>query len=52
MLGIVIAHRLQTVRGADRILVLDEGRVVQDDDFGSLVSVDGLFQGMWVAQAG
>ncbi len=52
MLAIVIAHRLQTVQGADRILVLDEGRVVQDGDFASLVSVDGLFQEMWTAQAG
>ena len=49
---IVIAHRLQTVQSADRILVLDEGRVVQEGDFASLVSVGGLFQEMWTAQTG
>ena len=40
---IVIAHRLSTVRDADLIVVLDEGRVVEQGDHGSLLSQNGLY---------
>jgi len=40
---IVIAHRLSTVRDADLILVLDEGRVAESGTHGSLVSRGGLY---------
>lgn len=40
---IVIAHRLATVRAADRIIVLDEGRIVEQGDHASLVSAGGLY---------
>lgn len=39
----VIAHRLSTIRHADRILVLDRGRIVEDGDFDSLLARHGLF---------
>jgi ATP-binding cassette subfamily B protein len=39
----IIAHRLSTIRRVDRILVLDEGRLVEDGDFGALVDAGGLF---------
>ena len=41
--SIVIAHRLSTVRAADQILVIDEGRVVERGNHDSLLSVDGLY---------
>ena len=40
---IVIAHRLATVRAADRIIVLDHGRSVEDGDHGSLTAQGGLY---------
>jgi ATP-binding cassette subfamily B protein len=41
--SIVIAHRLSTVRAADQILVIDDGRIVERGDHGSLVRRDGLY---------
>ncbi len=41
---LVIAHRLSTIQRADRILVLDQGRVVQMGTHAELVSTPGLYQ--------
>lgn len=41
---IVIAHRLSTIQDADRLYVLDAGRVIQSGNFSSLIQQDGLFQ--------
>jgi len=47
---LVIAHRLSTVTGADRILVLDRGRVVESGSFSELVSSPGLFAQLYRTQ--
>ena len=47
---IVIAHRLDTVRGADRILVLDGGRIVQQGTFRELAAREGPFAALLARQ--
>ena len=40
---IVIAHRLSTIRQCDRILVLDQGKIVEDGTYDELIASDGFF---------
>ena len=44
---IMIAHRLSTVVGADKILVLEGGRVAEQGTHGELVAAGGLYTRMW-----
>jgi ATP-binding cassette subfamily B protein len=46
----VIAHRLATIRGADRILVFEQGRIVETGTFEDLVARDGRFAALARAQ--
>jgi ABC-type multidrug transport system fused ATPase/permease subunit len=46
----VIAHRLATIRNASRILVFDQGRVVESGSFAELVALNGKFAALARAQ--
>ena len=48
--SLVIAHRLSTVRDADQILVIDEGRVAERGTFEELLAADGLFAELYRTQ--
>ncbi|MDR1867476.1 MAG: ABC transporter ATP-binding protein/permease [Treponema sp.] len=44
---LIIAHRLSTVRGADKIVVLDKGRLVEEGTHNALVKAGGRYSRMW-----
>ena len=47
---IVIAHRLRSITGADQILVLDDGRIVQSGRHEGLLNQPGIYQRLWQEQ--
>ena len=49
---IAIAHRLSTIAAMDRLIVLDEGRVVEEGDHKTLLSQNGLYARLWAHQSG
>ncbi|MEA2820793.1 MAG: ATP-binding cassette, subfamily heavy metal transporter, partial [Bradyrhizobium sp.] len=48
--SLVIAHRLSTIVGADEIIVLDQGRIVERGTHGQLLAAGGLYASMWNRQ--
>ena len=46
---LVIAHRLPTARAADRVVVIDAGRVVESGTHAELLARDGAYAAMWAA---
>ena len=49
---IAIAHRLSTIAAMDRLIVLDEGRIVEEGDHRSLLAMGGLYARLWPHQSG
>jgi ATP-binding cassette subfamily B protein len=45
--GLVIAHRLATIRNADRIIVLQQGRLVEQGDHDKLIDLGGLYSQLY-----
>ncbi|MFC7056858.1 ABC transporter ATP-binding protein [Halovenus salina] len=48
----VIAHRLSTVRDADRIFVIEDGKIVERGTHDDLLAANGLYANLWRIQAG
>ena len=49
---IAIAHRLSTIAHMDRILVMDDGKIVEDGTHNALIAKGGLYAGFWARQSG
>jgi ATP-binding cassette subfamily B protein len=49
---IAIAHRLSTIQRMDRIVVLDDGRVVEEGNHHELLAAKGLYARLWARQSG
>ena len=49
---LIIAHRLSTVRSADRILVIEDGRIAEEGTHAALLAKNGEYAALWCAQNG
>lgn len=49
---IAIAHRLSTIKHMDRILVFEEGAVVEEGSHDALIAKGGIYAGLWSQQSG
>jgi ATP-binding cassette subfamily B protein len=50
--SIVIAHRLSTIAKLDRIVVLDDGKIVEDGSHSQLLKQNGIYANLWSHQSG
>jgi len=50
--SIVIAHRLSTIQHMDRIIVMEDGKIVEDDTHANLLKKNGLYARLWKHQSG
>lgn len=49
---IAIAHRLSTIAAMDRLVVVDQGRIVEEGDHASLLKAEGVYARLWAHQSG
>ena len=49
---IAIAHRLSTIAAMDRLIVMDEGRIVEEGTHNQLLHRGGLYAELWARQSG
>jgi ATP-binding cassette subfamily B multidrug efflux pump len=49
---VAIAHRLSTIAAMDRLIVMDEGRVVEQGSHAELLAAGGLYARLWAHQSG
>ncbi|MDQ7989553.1 MAG: ABC transporter ATP-binding protein [Candidatus Dactylopiibacterium sp.] len=49
---VAIAHRLSTIAAMDRLIVLDQGRIVEEGDHHTLLAAGGLYARLWAHQSG
>jgi len=49
---VAIAHRLSTIAAMDRLIVLDQGRLVEEGDHATLLAAGGLYARLWAHQSG
>ncbi|MFY0680923.1 MAG: ABC transporter ATP-binding protein [Thalassovita sp.] len=49
---IAIAHRLSTIAQMDRIVVMDQGRIIEDGTHEALLAKSGVYAGLWARQSG
>jgi ATP-binding cassette, subfamily B, multidrug efflux pump len=49
---VAIAHRLSTIAAMDRLIVLDQGRIVEEGNHYSLLAQEGLYARLWAHQSG
>jgi subfamily B ATP-binding cassette protein HlyB/CyaB len=49
---VIIAHRLSTLRGADRIITIEQGRMIEDGSHESLLRAGGRYSELWRLQSG
>ena len=49
---VAVAHRLSTIAAMDRLIVMDQGRIVEEGDHASLLARGGLYARLWAHQSG
>ncbi|HRY36316.1 MAG TPA: ABC transporter ATP-binding protein [Candidatus Magasanikbacteria bacterium] len=49
---IVVAHRLSTIAKMDRVIVMEEGKIIEEGNHSDLIKANGLYAKLWHIQAG